>query len=63
MKLINKDRPDPSGRGEGGEGGSWSSSFLTSPTLLSETLTPTGLLTVSLILSAMLVGLITVALG
>jgi len=49
--------------GPGGEGGSAFRSFLASPTLLSEHLPPAGLLAVSLLLSALLVGLVTAALA
>lgn len=49
--------------GPGGEGGSAFRAFLSSPTLLSEALTPAGLLVVSLLLSALLVGLVTVVLA
>jgi len=49
--------------GPGGEGGSAFRAFLASPTLLSEALTPGGLLVVSLLLSALLVGLVTVLLA
>jgi hypothetical protein len=43
----------------GGEGGSRLHDFFASPTMLSESLTPSGLLAISLVLSAMLVALIT----
>lgn len=58
--TLGGDRPDG---GRGGEGGSFLRSLFASPSLLSETLTPGGLLAVSLLLSAMLVGLITAILA
>jgi hypothetical protein len=44
-----------------GEGESWSSRLLASPTILSDALNPAGLLAVSLLLAALLVGIITAA--
>jgi hypothetical protein len=48
--------------GPGGEGGSVFRNLFTSPSLLSEALPATGLLACSLVLSAILVGLVTITL-
>ena len=49
--------------GPGGEGGSRLRDLLTAPTPLTEALTPNGLLTISLLLSALLIGLAATALA
>jgi len=55
--------PDRPSRGPGGEGGSLFRNFLAAPTDLTEALPPRGLLTISLLLSALLVCLATTALA
>ncbi|MET0423255.1 MAG: hypothetical protein ABW046_05245 [Actinoplanes sp.] len=49
--------------GEGGEGGNWFHGLFSSPTHLSQALGSTGILTVSIFLSAVLIGLVTVSIG
>jgi hypothetical protein len=49
--------------GEGGEGGSIRHALVTLPAPLSQRLTPAGLLAIALLLSAVLVSVVTVALG
>ncbi|GIF02043.1 hypothetical protein Ari01nite_95070 [Paractinoplanes rishiriensis] len=56
-------RESPESRGPGGEGGSVFRNFLAAPTALTEALPPSGLLTISLLLSALLVGLAASALA
>jgi len=51
------------GAGEGGEGGSFVRSLFMSPSPEAESLTPAWLLMISLALSAMLVGLVTLAIS
>jgi hypothetical protein len=50
-------------RGPGGEGSSVFRDFLAAPTHFTERLTPDGLLTISLLLSALLIGLAATALA
>jgi hypothetical protein len=56
-------RSDRYSQGPGGEGGSVFRDFLTAPTHFTEALSPTVLLTISLLLSAVLVGVAATALA
>jgi hypothetical protein len=53
----------PSPQKPGGEGGSVFRDLFAAPTLVTDALTPRGLLAVSLLLSALLVGLVATALA